>query len=711
MLRFKKLLVFLVGFTFLLPVVPANADEACEVPGPNKNLTGCDFSGFNFDGYDLTNSILNQANLTNADLSGADLSGIRAEKIVGKPSNLPAGWITLNGFLLGPEANLSSLNLSNMNLTNVNLKSANLSFALLMNVNLNNVDLSDANLERVYGNGITGTPLALPTDWNLEKGFLIGPKANLTSLTISDIDFRSLNIKGATFQGTALIRANFSGMDMREVNLAMSGLVNANIDGANFADNDFEGLITRGVTGTPSALPEGWVLRSGFLFGMYANFSSADLSNMNLTGLDLSGINMNAANFSNANLAGVDLRTTSIVSANLSGANISGTNLTGVDLTGLVAQKVVGTPIGLNEDWTLFEGFLIGPTANLSTADLSGLDLRSLNLRNVNLLSANLSGTNLAWMNLEGANLSGVNLVGANVSGTSFSGANFSGVLARDLIGIPDDIPSPWKLRNGFFLGPKANLNGANLSGMNLSGLDLTDATLASANLSGADLRGTKLTRAVLHETNLTGANLLNVVSGEIVGTPTGLPSTFTFTDGAIKGIIFLSPTPTITGLAKVGSVLSVSTGTWDEGITLSYQWLRNGVAIPDATSNTYTPVVADFNKGISVTVTGTGTGGVNKSKNSIDKPIAAGTMAIKTPKITGAVAKGKTVKVTTTAWVPDAKITYSWLLDGKAIKGATKSSYKILPTQVGKKLSVLVKQTALGYTTASKASTAVKVK
>ena len=69
------------------------------------------------------------------------------------------------------------------------------------------------------------------------------------------------------------------------------------------------------------------------------------------------------------------------------------------------------------------------------------------------------------------------------------------------------------------------------------------------------------------------------------------------------------------------------------------------------------------------------------------------------------------TVTATTVAWVTGAKISYSWLLDGKPIKGATKKTYKVLPSQVGKKLSVLVKQTATGYTAASKASLAVKVK
>jgi len=711
MTKLNKFVVFLSGLLLSLPALPATADEHCAGPGPSRDLTGCNFAGINLSGYDLSNTVLSQANLTNADLSGATLTNVRAEKIVGTPSRLPQGWLVMNGFLLGPQADLNSFNLSNMNLTNINLSEANLSYSLLVNANLNNVDLSEANLERAYANGITGTPLALPTDWDLEKGLLIGPKANLTSLTITDVDFRNFNISGASLRGSALVRANLSGMDMRDVLIDMAALINTNINGTDFTGVDFEGLISRGVTGTPASLPEGWVLHSGFLFGQYANLSSADLSNMDLTGIDLADVNLAAANLYNANLAGVDLRNTRITEANLTGANITNTDLTDVDLTGLIASRVVGTPVGLDENWRLFEGFLIGPSANLSSADFSGLDLRGLKFNGVNLLAANLSGTNLAGMNFENANLSGVNLMGANIAGADFTNVTFSNVLARELIGLPDELPPAWKLRNGYLLGPQANLNGANLSNLNLSGLDLSGATLALATFANSNLTGTKLTGAHLENTDLTGATLLNVVTGNITGTPIGLPNTFTFTEGIIKGIIFLSPTPTITGLAKVGSRLTAAPGNWDDGVTLSYQWFRNGIAIDGATQNTYTAQVVDNKKGISVTVTGTGTGGVTKSKSSIDKPIAAGTMSVKTPKITGVIAKGKTVTATAVAWVTGAKISYSWLLDGKPIKGATKKTYKVLPSQVGKKLSVLVKQTATGYTAASKASLAVKVK
>ena len=37
------------------------------------------------------------------------------------------------------------------------------------------------------------------------------------------------------------------------------------------------------------------------------------------------------------------------------------------------------------------------------------------------------------------------------------------------------------------------------------------------------------------------------------------------------------------------GSILTASPATWDSGVSLLYQWLRNGVAIPGAVWSTYT--------------------------------------------------------------------------------------------------------------------------
>ncbi|MDF1487426.1 Ig-like domain-containing protein [Tessaracoccus caeni] len=87
--------------------------------------------------------------------------------------------------------------------------------------------------------------------------------------------------------------------------------------------------------------------------------------------------------------------------------------------------------------------------------------------------------------------------------------------------------------------------------------------------------------------------------------------------------------------------------------------------------------------------------------------------LTTKTPKITGTAKVGKTLKVdsTSVAWTP-AKVTlkYQWLRDGKSIKGATKSSYKLTNSDAGKKISVKVTGSKSGYKTVSKTSKTVSV-
>ena len=69
---------------------------------------------------------------------------------------------------------------------------------------------------------------------------------------------------------------------------------------------------------------------------------------------------------------------------------------------------------------------------------------------------------------------------------------------------------------------------------------------------------------------------------------------------------------PTITGTAKVGSVLTGTAGTWSgrPTPTNSFQWLRDGANISGATGGTYTLVTADAGKVISLKVTATNTAG-----------------------------------------------------------------------------------------------------
>jgi uncharacterized protein YjbI with pentapeptide repeats len=299
------------------------------------------------------------------------------------------------------------------------------------------------------------------------------------------------------------------------------------------------------------------------------------------------------------------------------------------------------------------------------------------------------------------------------MTGTKLTGAILDEVVARDIIGTPAVMPESFVLLNGYMIGPKANLSGANLSGLNLSGLNLSGAYLQQANLTGANLTGATLTGADVQNANLTDANLTNVLSTGVVGEVIGLPKDVKIVDGKIVGILTKKPTPTFKGSLKPGSRLTAYAGSWDKGVALSYQWLRNAKPIEGATAKTYVLTGADARYKISVKVTGTGTGGVTAAKTSKQSTsaVAVGVMKTATPKVTGTVKVGKTVTVSVKNWVEGSKITYKWMLNGKTIKGATKSRLFLTSKMRGQKITVTVTQTAKGYKKASKTSAKASVK
>lgn len=730
-MRLLRVLAFTVVTLFLTtPVSPARADD-CIVQGTNSNFINCSLAGMDLRGMDLSHSAFYGTDLSGTQLSGANLDDVMSQQITGIPSSLPTNWQLIGGFLLGPGANLSGQTLSGLNLANINIDGAvlkntlvtnsnlsnasfvgaDLSLAAIVNCEMNNADFSSVKLDNFAGRRIGGTIDNLPSNWKQVSGFLFGPTADLSSTSLEDIDFRELNIDGANFDLAQIYNANFNGMDLSVAKFTRSVIEESSFQGTDLSGVDFTGTAVYKISGTPLALPEGFSIRYNYLFGPGVNLTTQNFSNMDLTGLNLQGASLSASDFTNANLSGLDLSETSMRYVIMNGTNLTNSNLTGVDLRGTLALNIIGDPIGLDASWQKLHGFLIGPGANLSSVNFQNLDLRTANFKDVVLAAANFSGANLAGVDLSGINLTGVKFNNTNLTGVNLANTTLTNVASTGVVGLPATLPSSWNLRGGYLVGPGAMLYQRNLSGLDLRGLDLTGAMLAEANLANADLRGATLTGATVTDANLSNANLINVVTGALVGTPIGLPSVFSFEEGVIKFKLVLKPVPRTIGVAKVGQTLTAVPGSWDSGVILSYQWLRNGEEIPGASASKYKLTPLDYRKAISVAVTGTGTGGVTATKQSLDKPISIGTMLTKTPGIIGTVAKTKTVTASTSAWVTGAKISYVWLLDGKAIKGAIKSTYKILPSQVGKKLSVLVKQTATGYTAASKASLAVKIK
>jgi len=81
-------------------------------------------------------------------------------------------------------------------------------------------------------------------------------------------------------------------------------------------------------------------------------------------------------------------------------------------------------------------------------------------------------------------------------------------------------------------------------------------------------------------------------------------------------------------------------------------------------------------------------------------------------PTISGSARVGKKLTAKVKAWSPKATFSYQWYANGKSIKGATHSTWKLAKAQKGKKITVKVTGSRVGYTKvtlASKATAKVK--
>lgn len=238
-------------------------------------------------------------------------------------------------------------------------------------------------------------------------------------------------------------------------------------------------------------------------------------------GIDWLGCNLTDANLTGADLSGADLLGTTLVNANLTDSNLSGANLaaaqlnntsfTGASLTGVRSGSIttLGGSVTLPASWTLAEGYLMGPEADLADAQFLPMDLPlgAVDLQGANLTGAGfggnaLDGTNLTAANLAGADLSDVTLESVNVTGAQFSGANFLNLRMytysldniTPVTGVAASLPENWTQVGNYLLGPTVIAQDANISGADLAGVDLWAGNLInttlSGNLTGADLYG-----------------------------------------------------------------------------------------------------------------------------------------------------------------------------------------------------------------------------
>ncbi len=227
--------------------------------------------------------------------------------------------------------------------------------------------------------------------------------------------------------------------------------------------------------------------------------------------------------------------------------------------------------------------------------------------------------------------------------------------------------------------------------------------------LAGGVVRGTSSSLL------LTDAMIGMTVQVEVTGSKVGMaPVThLSAATSPVRGrtVTIAAATPTISGEARVGSPLTVTEGAWTPStVTFAYQWFADGRAVQGATSRRFVPTDAQAGQRMSVDVTGSLAGSQSVTTNSAETEVVIGQVRGAKPKIRGKAVVGKKLKVVAGQWSPTAvRLSYVWLRNGKVIKGAKSSTYKLTRKDAGKRISVRVSGAATGFDAATMTSKATK--
>ncbi|CAM8630796.1 Pentapeptide repeat [Acidimicrobiia bacterium] len=580
--------------------------------GQNANLTGMqltgtDLTGLNLSGANLTNALLTNVNLTNVNLSNANLkntklsgvnlsgttltgttttTGITGTSLTSNAqTTLPStDWKIVGGVLIGPGANLKNVNLSSLNLSNTKLNGATLTGA-----NISGTNFTGANLTNVLSGSLQSSSApTLPSGWSLVSGYLVGQGANLTNLSVSPprtaVSAAALSASSTTVRvasasafpqsGTFSIQIDDEIMNVTAGAGSTTWTVSRGSSGTTAAAHIIGASVVR-TTGINLSNAD---MRDVNLAGAnlaYANLGDANLNGAKLTNANLTGARMNSgtslyqtvlagATLRSANLSGVNfsnvILTATVGSSTVNGANFAGASVTSAyfgslslstsNITGIRSGSVSGTPV-LPTGWFVSQGYLVGPSANLSGLNLTGMSFAGV----TGLSGVNMSNSNLTNVNFSNASLLGFNLSGANLTGTNFTNANLNGVISGSVTSTSaPTLPASWTITSGYLIGPGANLSGASLASINLSNRALNTTNFSNATLTNANFSGAILTSGIFTSTNLSNANLSTAWLKDANLTSANL------TGANLTSVKFLGATLTSTNLSGA-TLTSVSSG------------------------------------------------------------------------------------------------------------------------------------------------------
>ncbi|MGO4255238.1 Ig-like domain-containing protein [Marmoricola sp. RAF53] len=176
---------------------------------------------------------------------------------------------------------------------------------------------------------------------------------------------------------------------------------------------------------------------------------------------------------------------------------------------------------------------------------------------------------------------------------------------------------------------------------------------------------------------------------------------------GTRTGFVVAGPTG-ISGSARVGGTLTCSAVT---GGIQTYLWKKNGASTGVTAASVAVPA-AWLGASISCDLTSTkAPNAVTRSSAAVTIAAGAAPVARVKPVVLGKLKVGKLLTCGKGTWSPAAtSYKYQWLRNGKPLAGRTKSTYKTVKADKGKKISCRVTTVKAGYLTGSATSAAKKI-
>ena len=216
----------------------------------------------------------------------------------------------------------------------------------------------------------------------------------------------------------------------------------------------------------------------------------------------------------------------------------------------------------------------------------------------------------------------------------------------------------------------------------------------------GERIPGATASTLSLDETLLDKAITVRVSASKL-----GYPTTRVLsaaTPEVLPGVISNTAAPTVRGHHRVDGVLTATAGSWyPTPDRISYQWLADGTPIAGADSTTLALKPSLVGASVALRVTASRTAYDDVVVTTPARRIQPGTLTLtRTPSLRGTAALGQTLTLVGARATPRATVEVQWLRDGRAVPGATGSSYTVSKHDLGSRISVRSTVTRAGYTT-----------